>query len=109
VVREFKKGKAELHDITRAQVLDYVESLEIRQTRKQAVAPERDLGFFPISGSAGQYQSDLTFYLKLKKAYRGFDTILTLLEVDTRYGVARHLKGKKSKAHIVVVDSSNVS
>jgi transposase InsO family protein len=112
VVRELKKGKAELHDITRAQVIDYVESLEVRQTRKQAVAPERDLGYFPSSGTsaadANTYSTDLTMYLKLKKANRGYNTILTLIEHTTRYGAARALKGKKSRATTDVVDSSNV-
>jgi IS30 family transposase len=50
--------------------------------------------YYPIMGTPGTYQADLTFYDQYARKNHGYKMILTVIEVNSRRGYAIPLKNK---------------
>ena len=74
------------------EVKDFVSKQELGQRYRQPTM--KDL--YPITAPPHSYQADLIFYPKTKQINNGFDTALTLIEVNSRMGYVYPMKGKQT-------------
>jgi hypothetical protein len=82
-------------------IQDFIEKQEASQLHKKT----GKINYFPISGPAGTFQADLTFFDQIKRSNEGFHVLLTAIEVNSRKAYVRPLKNK-SQASIVEAFSS---
>ena len=68
---------------------EVIEDPSIREVHFQ---PKRK--FLPIIGEHGAYQADLMFLDDYTRQNRGYNGILTLINIPTRYGYAIPVKNK---------------
>lgn len=75
-----------------AEVRDFVKKQKTGQLYKGPVKKQ----YYPITAPENSFQIDLIFFPKTKQVNRGFDTIMTLVEITSRMGYCIPMKGKKT-------------
>jgi len=85
--------KVKQHGLTRKNVKDFLDSVEVNQRFKKPVKQE----YYPIYGKErGYFQCDLAFLPKWKKWNNGKDVLLTIININTRKAYAYGLSSKKA-------------
>lgn len=86
---------AKLHYRVKGQgiTLKYVKEWIAKQELNQVFGKKEKI-YNAIIGSNHDYQIDLTFYNKFKKLNRGYDTIMCVINITSRFAYAEPMKGK---------------
>ena len=85
--------KVKSRGITYRQVVKFLKNQEVSQITNPIVKKSS----FPIYGKIGSFQADLIFYNKYKVQNRGYNILLTAVDINTREGYAIALKSKKGR------------
>jgi hypothetical protein len=83
-------------DIKRTEIIEFYKA----QPSRQIHSKPRESVFFPIIGPPGSYQMDLMFYDQYKQQNNGYNTLLTIIEINSRMGYVYPLKNKTMKSII---------
>ena len=86
--------------VTLKQVKEWMNKQESVQVQKE---PRKTVGF-NIVGSAGDWQSDLTFYEQYKGSNNGYSIILAFIEIPSRKAWATKLIRKNSEEMIKALE-----
>ena len=90
----YQKAKMINPDIKLNDVKEWLKSQSVNQQHRQNT---KKISFLPIfTGKSGNFQIDLTFMPKFKQANRGFEVILTCINITTRKGYAYKSKNKNT-------------
>jgi hypothetical protein len=84
------------HEYTSDEINEFLQSQEAVQLHKPKPIPN----YVPISGVPGTVQCDLTFYEQYASSNKGFDIILTVIEINSRRAYCRPLKNK-TQANVI--------
>eukprot|EP00732_Lithocolla_globosa_P000388 Lithocolla_globosa_v1_NODE_115_length_6172_cov_14.462155.p6 type:complete len:155 gc:universal NODE_115_length_6172_cov_14.462155:2955-2491(-) len=90
------RGLSELQRLSgrsTAEIKAFLDKQEVHQLHRR----QGKRNYYPITGPAGTYQMDLTFFDQYSGQNSGYKIILTAIEVSTRRGYAKPLKSKSAK------------
>jgi hypothetical protein len=89
----YKKAKEFDQTITRKQVAEFMAENRTDLLHKERRKPTRGM---PIIGTLNSYQADLIFYFPFKAQNKNYSTILTAININTKYAFAIPVKSKGS-------------
>ena len=89
----YKKAKEEIPDITRKDVLNFLEEQEVVQLTKETKKP-KEFNSIYVKGIRDNYQIDIIIYDRYK--IDGYQYILCVVDVHSRYAMCRSMTNREN-------------